>query len=154
MLCVDSLPGADAGRWARPSHSIVPKDKEKEASAWGKVHLVHTSRRKPKKALAAIHVFNSNPAGTCARSVGGNTPCPMQLSCLLPHFNIPCSGRQNGFGIFVPLRDADRRNARCFGTILDRWERCAEAILSGGTPDRAGLEKTSRIEPFNRRAGG
>ena len=54
MLCVDSLPGADAGRWARPSHSIVPKDKTKEASAWGQVRLVHTSRRKSTEALAAI----------------------------------------------------------------------------------------------------
>jgi len=53
MLCVDSLPGADAGRWARPSHSIVPKDKTKEASAWGQVRLVHTSRRKCRDALAA-----------------------------------------------------------------------------------------------------
>ena len=106
MLCVDSLPGADAGRWARPSHSIVPKDKTKEASAWGKVRLVHTSRRKPRDALAASHIFNSNPAGTRARSVGGNAPCPLQLPHPLRRFNICCSGRQNGFGIFVALMDA------------------------------------------------
>ena len=80
MLCVDSLPGADAGRWARPSHFIVSKNKTKEASAWGKLRLVHTSRRKLMDALAAIHVFHSNPVDTRARSVGGNAPCLLQLS--------------------------------------------------------------------------
>ena len=154
MVCVDSLPGADAGRWARPSLSIVPKDREMEASAWGKLRLVHTSRRECRDALAAIHVFNSNPVGTRARSVGGNAPCPLRLPQPLPRFNIPCSGRQNGFGVFVPLVDAYLRGACRLGTVRDRWDGCKEDILSGGTPDRAGLEKTSRTRAFNRHAGG
>ena len=60
----------------------------------------------PGKRSPQSHVCNSNPAGTRARSVGGNAPCPLRLSYLLPRFNIPCSGRQNGFGSFVTLIDA------------------------------------------------
>ncbi len=42
----------------------------------------------------------------------------------------------------------------CVGTLRICLGWCGKAILSGGTPDRAGLEKSLRIEPSFRHTGG
>ncbi len=139
MLCVDSLPVADAGRWARPGFSIVRQTLKKEASNCGQSRLVHTSRRDANGMLAAPHHLPST-IGHASRPLCRMTERRIRCSWSRPlhPVDLQRSGRQNGFCVGPMHIDALLRSARRVGSVRDDGQGAGKPFCRAGRPTERG----------------